>query len=125
MRVITPISKFATTIPTYNSGGAHLFKINQTEGHFPEEYLEDCHKKVAFRLLSVTDRLRYEFEARQLNISLKINIPQILELTSLHVLKINESYHKIYNAYHYTDRYGFPQTDLTLIHYDNPKVEEV
>lgn len=73
----------------------------------------------------MTDRLRYEFEARQLNISLKINIPRILELTSLHVLKINESYHKIYNAYHYTDRYGFPQTDLTLIHYDNPKIREV
>jgi hypothetical protein len=42
----------------------------------------------------------------------------------MNVLKIGKEYHKVYNAYHFTNSDGFKETDLTLEEYPNAKLEE-
>lgn len=112
-----------TEIPTYLDGYFRLFEIKQKDGHFPIEYIEDTEKEIWFQELSITDRLRFEAEERKKDLTIKIRIPQTKEITSLHVLKIGDEYHKVFNAYHFTNKDGFPQTDLTLENYPNPKLE--
>lgn len=46
------------------------------------------------------------------------------EITSLNVVKIGNEYHKVFNAYHFTNNDGFKQTDLTLEEYPRVKLEE-
>lgn len=113
-----------TEIPVYLDGSFRLFEIKQTEGHFPVEYVKDTEKNLWFQELSITDKLRFEAEERKKILTLKIRIPQTKEINSLSVLKIGDEYHKVFNAYHFTNKDGFPQTDLTLENYSNPKLEE-
>lgn len=113
-----------TEIPTYLDGKFKLFEIKQTSGHFPVEYIEDIEKEIWFQELSITDRLRFEAEQREKNLTMKIRIPQTKEITSLHVLKIGDEYHKVFNAYHFTNEDGFKQSDITLENYPNPKLED-
>lgn len=118
MSVITPRFKLGTTIPTYNSGGAEIFLIKQEKiGDFPKEYIENTGIELPFQKLSISDKLRYEFEQRDRKITMKIRIPATDELTSLNVLKIGEEYHRIYNAYSFVNKEGIPETDLTLEKY--------
>ena len=55
---------------------------------------------------------------------MKIRIPQTKEITALNVLKIGDKYHKVYNAYHFTNKEGFKETDLTLEIYPNVILED-
>ncbi|MDD4734014.1 MAG: phage head closure protein [Bacilli bacterium] len=113
-----------TEIPTYLDGKFKLFEIKQKSGHFPIEYIEDTKKEIWFQELSITDRLRFEAEQREKDLTFKIRIPQTKEITSLHVLKIGDEYHKVFNAYHFTNKEGYKQSDITLVDYPNPKLEE-
>lgn len=112
-----------TNLPTYNDGKFRLFEIKQTTDTFPVEYLHDTGKVIWFEELSISDRLRFEAEERKKNITYKIRIPQIKSIDSLCVVKIGNVYHKIYNAYHFTNKEGFKQTDLTLVEYPRVKLE--
>jgi hypothetical protein len=112
-----------TNLPTYNDGKFRLFEIKQTKDTFPVEYLHDTGKVIWFEELSISDRLRFEAEERKKNITYKIRIPQIKSIDSLCVVKIGNVYHKIYNAYHFTNKEGFKQTDLTLVEYPRVKLE--
>ena len=58
------------------------------------------------------------------NITYKLRIPQRKDITSLNVVKIDDTYHKIFNAYHFTNSDGYKQTDLTLELYPRVKLEE-
>lgn len=112
-----------TSLPTYNDGEFKLFEIKQTETTYPVDYLHDTGKEVWFEELSISDRLKFEAEDRKKKITLKIRIPQIKEITSLHVVKIGDKYHKVFNAYHFTNKDGYKQTDLTLEEYPRVKLE--
>src|SRR5690554_11105 len=114
-----------TEIPTYLDGCFRLFKIKQKDGHFPIEYIEDTEKEIWFQELSITDRLRFEAEERKKDLTIKIRIPQTKEINSLSVLKIGNKYHKVFNIYHFTNKDGFKQSDITLENYPNPKLEEI
>ena len=114
-----------TEIPTYLDGCFRLFEIKQTDDHFPTEYISDTEKDIWFQELSITDKLRFEAEERKKDLTMKIRIPQTKEITSLHVLKIGDEYHKVFNAYHFKNKDGFLQTDITLENYPNPKLEEI
>ena len=46
------------------------------------------------------------------------------EIDSFCVIKIGEKYHKVFNAYHFTNKDGFKQTDLTLEDYSRVRLEE-
>ena len=113
-----------TSLPTYNDGKLKLFAIKQTQNTCPVEYLKNMKKEVWFEELSISDKLRFESEERKRKLSLKIRIPQMKEITSLNVVKIGNEYHKVFNAYHFTNNDGFKQTDLTLEEYPRVKLEE-
>lgn len=113
-----------TNLPTYNDGKFRLFEIHQTKSTYPVEYLKDTGKDIWFEELSISDRLRFDAEERKKKITYKLRIPQTKEITSLHVVKIGKEYNKIFNAYHFTNKDGFKQTDLTLEEYPRVKLEE-
>lgn len=113
-----------TSLPTYNDGKFRLFEIKQTETDYPIEYLKDTGKDIWFEELSISDRLKFEAEERNRKITHKIRIPQTKEITSLHVVKIGDTYHKVFNPYHFTNKDGYKQTDLTLELYPRVKLED-
>ena len=113
-----------TNLPTYNDGCFKLFEIHQTDDTYPVEYLKKTSKTVWFEELSISDRLRFEAEERKRKITYKLRIPQMKEITSLHVVKIGNEYHRVFNPYHFTNKDGFKQTDLTLEEYPRVKLEE-
>ncbi len=112
-----------TNLPTYNDGKFRLFEIHQTKTTYPVEYLKDTGKDIWFEELSISDRLRFDAEERKKKITYKLRIPQTKEITSLHAVKIGKEYNKVFNAYHFTDKDGFKQTDLTLEEYPRVKLE--
>lgn len=113
-----------TPIPVYNDGCLKLFEIKQTKTTYPIEYLHSTGKEIWFEELSISDKLKFEAEERKKNITYKLRIPQIKEIGSLHVIKIGDSYHKVFNAYHFTNKDGYKQTDLTLELYPRVKLED-
>ncbi len=119
----TTLSK--TTIPTYNDGCFNLFEIKQKDDTYPAEYIKKVtDKPIWFTELSISDRLKFDAEQRDKKITMKIRIPQIKEITSMNVLKIGTEYHKVFNAYHFTNDEGYRETDLTLEEYPNVEVEQ-
>lgn len=114
-----------TNLPVYNDGFFKLFEIKQTRDKFAVEFLHDTgNSDIWFEELSISDRLRFEAEEREKKITYKIRIPQMKEIDSLCVVKINNKYHKVFNSYHFTNKDGFKQTDLTLEEYQRVKLEE-
>ena len=114
-----------STIPTYNDGKFLLYEIKQTDEVYPIEYLKKINNKsMWFKELSISDKLKFEIEERKKKITMKIRIPQTKEITAMNVLKIGDSFYKVYNSYHFTNNDGFAETDLTLEKYVNPKMEE-
>ena len=113
-----------TTIPTYNDGCFKLFEIKQKNTTYPEEYIKEVtNKPIWFKELSISDKLRFDAEQRDKELTIKIRIPQIKEITSMNVLKIEKQYHKVYNVYHFINDEGYKETDLTLENYPNVKLE--
>lgn len=113
-----------TSIPTYNDGKFKLYEIKQKDSTYPDEYIKEVpNKSMWFKELSISDKLRFEAEQREKVLTMKIRIPQTKEITSMNVLKIGKEYHKVYNAYHFTNSEGFKETDLTLEEYPNAKLE--
>lgn len=113
-----------TNLPTYNDGVFKLFQIKQTEETYPLEYIKDTGEEIWFEELSISDKIKFEAEERKKNITYKLRIPQRKDITSLNVVKINDTYHKVFNAYHFTNSDGYKQTDLTLELYPRVKLEE-
>lgn len=125
-----------TNLPTYNDGYFKLYQIKQKEKEgtaYPIEYLvefEDSrntgikYNEIWFEELSLTDRLKFEAEERKKKITYKIRIPQMKEIDSFCVLEIDGKYHKVFNAYHFTNEDGFKQSDLTLEEYPRAKFEK-
>lgn len=114
-----------TNLPTYNDGKFELFEIKQKDNTYPEEYIKKIpNKSMWFKELSISDKLRFDAEQREKNLTIKIRIPETKEITSMNVLKIGEKYHKVYNAYHFINNEGYRETDLTLEDYPNPILED-
>lgn len=113
-----------TNLPTYNDGKFRLLEIKQTETTYPIEYLHDTEKDIWFEELSITDRLKFDAEEREKKITYKLRIPQTKQINSLCVVKIGDEYHKVFNAYHFTNKDGYKQTDLTLEEYPRVVLEE-
>lgn len=112
-----------TNLPTYNDGKFRLFEIKQTDDTYSVEYLHDTENDIWFEELSISDKLRFDAEERKKKITYKLRIPQTKEINSLCVVKIGQEYHKVFNAYHFTNKDGYKQTDLTLEEYPRVKLE--
>ena len=103
-------------IPEYVDGCFHLFRIKNDESKdYPEEYLEDTKMDIWFREISVFDKTKYEFEQGGKEVTMKIRIMQYKGIDSKCVCLIDGRQHLVYNAAHVKDKYGFPETELTLI----------
>ena len=111
-----------TNIPNYNDGFFQLYKINQSDNQFPEEYLTNLDIEIWFETISISDKLKYDLNQRYENEYTKIRIEQAKEIGSLHAVKIGNIFYKVYNAYHFTNKDGYLQSDLTLEEYPNAKV---
>lgn len=114
--------KSTTKIPVYLDGYAQVYRINQTDDTYPVPFLVSEDKAIPFRMMSITDRTRIEFEQRNINLTMKLRVPKTLEIDSNNVLRIGSTFHKVFNAYHFTNADGFEETDLTLKDYPNAKV---
>lgn len=106
-----------TTLPTYLDGYFELFEIKTGDDVLPVDYLLETGLLFAFEFRSIGDRIRFEADAREIELTHKIRMDQTKMITSLHVLKIGEEFHKVFNTYHFTNKDGYKQTDITLQKY--------
>ena len=103
-------------LPEYTDGCLHLYRIkNDTTQDYPVEVLEDRKLDIWFREISVFDKVKYEFNQGGKEITKKIRIPQYREIGSRDVCMIDGEMHRVFNAAQVKDKYGFPETEVTLI----------
>ena len=103
-------------LPEYTDGCLRLYRIrNDEKKDYPEEYLEDAQMNIWFREISVFDKIKYEFDQGGKEITMKIRIPQYKNIDSECVCVIDGKQHLVFNAAHVKDKYGFPETELTLV----------
>lgn len=103
-------------LPEYTDGSLMLYRIREdTENDYPEEVVTDEHMEIWFREISVFDKIKYEFSQGGQEITMKIRIPQYKEIDSRCMCLIDGRWHLVFNAAHVKDKYGFPETELTLI----------
>ena len=112
-----------TEIPTYLDGKFELYKIIQQDKGYPyEKLVKDNDNDYFYNELSLSDTIRFENEKRNKKIVLKIRIAQDRNINSQNVLKINGSFYKVFNIYHFKNSEGYFESDITLEEYNNPEV---
>lgn len=107
-----------TDIPTYLDGYFDLYKIVDNDDVFPIDKLKLEVEMVPFKMISISDRLRLEADQRNVELSYKLRLPEYKTLDTMHMIKINDEFHRVYNVYHFTNKDGYNETDVTLIRYD-------
>lgn len=106
-------------MPEYTDGYFELCKITEEkENDFPMEVIQKTGMKIWYREISVFDRIRYEFEQGNKEITMKIRIPRYKGIDSTCACLIDEKIHLVYNAAHVESKEGFQETELTLIRPD-------
>lgn len=106
-------------VPEYTDGCFEMFQIvDDTTNDFPIKKLKKTGMAIWFREISVFDRIKYEFEQGGKEVTMKIRIPRFKEIDSKCACKIDGKIHLVYNATHVTDKEGFKETELTLVHPD-------
>lgn len=114
-----------TTIPAYNDGIFYLYKIIHTDTVHPIEELELLNKDpYYYNELSLSDYIIFENEKREKEIKLKIRISQERDIDSNNVLGIDNVYYKVFNVFHFKNKDGFLESDITLEEYTNPIIKE-
>lgn len=106
-------------IPAYNDGKFSLFEITQGNKLYPQEVLKDTGISIWFNELSVSDRTKAELKQNEIEVTMKIRIPQYKKINSNCVVKIDNEYHRVFNVFHFKNKDGFPETDITLERYNN------
>lgn len=102
--------------PEYVDGKFELYRIkDDSSKDFPVKKLEEENMEIWYREISVFDGTRYEFDQGGKEVTLKLRIPMYKGIDSKCVCMIEGVQHQVYNATHVKDRYGFPETELTLI----------
>lgn len=92
-----------------------LFEIENKQNEvYPLKYLKDRKLKMFYKELGVGDSLKSQLHQSNIEVETKIQIPQYKEINSKCVVKINNEYFHVYNAYHFINEEGFPLTNLTL-----------
>lgn len=114
-----------TNLPNYNDGSFLLFKIIPSNETFPCEKIERVQEdEFFFEELSLSDSILFENEKRTKKIKRKIRISQDRDISSRNVLFIDDEYYKVFNIYHFKNKDGIPQSDITLEEYNNPVLVE-
>lgn len=114
-----------TEMPVYLDGSFYLYKIEQANKTYPYEHIKLLFDDgFGYSELSISDSVLYENDKMERKISKKIRIPQDRLINSMNVLRIDNNYYRVYNIYHFTNKDGIKQSDITLEDYPNPIVEE-
>ena len=111
-----------TELPTYLDGYFDWYELIDNDGLYPEDRVRLKVKNFPFELLSFTDRIKFEADQRDIEITHKIRTSQNQEFTSMSLLKIADNWHKVYNTYHFFNKDGYAQSDITLIRYEGEVV---
>ena len=111
-----------TEIPTYLDGYFDVYKIIDNDDLFPKDKAKLVVEMFPYELLSFYDRTMFEADQRNIELTHKLRISQYKELDSMHLVKIGNEWHRVYNTIHFLNKDGYPQTDITLIKY-NRKVD--
>lgn len=115
-------NKFHT--PTYNDGIFEIFKIKESDDITVQTSLEDTYVKMTYRDLGISDRLRSDLDAHDINIQLKIRTADARRIVSSdNVLKIEGTYYKVYNVYHFLNNDGIQESDITLVNWSDEEYE--
>ncbi len=104
-------------LPSYTDGMFHLFSIGFSDDAYQEEKLSDEKMDIWFQDLSISDVNKSTMHQNGVKTTRKIRIPQYKKIDSMSVVKIEEEYYQVYNAYHFRNKDGFLETDLTLTRY--------
>ncbi len=114
-----------TEIPNYLDGKAYVYEIIQNDNDLkPIDKLKNTNNYLYYNEISVSDKLKFEAEERQIYDLCKIRVRQNKNLNSLNVLKINDKYYSVYNIYHFTNSEGYKESDITLTEYKNELIFE-
>lgn len=105
-------------VPVYIDGVMHIYKIIESDDVITSKHLEDTGIDLWYEELSISDRLRSQLNAGSVDVQMKIRIPQYRKLNTMCVVKIDDSFYKVYNVYHFTDKEGFQKSDVTLTNWD-------
>ena len=109
-----------TNLPVYKDGSFILYKILHAKTTYPQEEIEKVtEEEYFFEELSLSDTVMFENEKREKKIQKKIRIAQDRTITSRNVLEINNEYYKVFNIYHFKNKEGILQSDITLEEYSN------
>ncbi len=112
-----------TEIPTYLDGKFTLYQIIQSDNGYPYEKLKKVNDNdYFFNQLSLSDTIMFENEKRDKKIVLKIRIAQERSINSQNVLEIDGNFYKVFNIYHFKNKDGYFESDITLQKYNNPEV---
>lgn len=101
-------------LPTYVDGVIDVYRIIEDDDIQATKHLKNLNLRIWYKELGITDKLRSQLDANGVDIQLKIRIPYYKKIDSLNVVKIDDQFYKVYNAYHFTNNDGFKETDLTL-----------
>ncbi len=106
-----------TNPPVYNDGVFSLYKIYDKDGLYPVEDIKDMEFEIWFKELSISDKTKNELHQNGIEVTTKIRIPQYKKIDSRCVLKIENEFHRVYNVFHFRNKDGFLETDITLVRY--------
>lgn len=101
-------------LPSYTDGMLHLFRIIYSDDVYQKQELLDNEMDIWFSDLSISDVSKSTMHQNGVKTTRKIRIPQYKKIDSMSVVKIEEEYYQVYNAYHFRNKDGFLETDLTL-----------
>jgi SPP1 family predicted phage head-tail adaptor len=96
----------------------NLYKIKEKEDYTAERSLMNMNLSMRYKELSITDKLKSQLEANNVDVEMKIRIPYFKAIDATCVLKIEGNYYKVYNIYHFVDNNGFNLSDITLTNWE-------
>lgn len=111
------------SIPAFNDGYFTLYHIKESDDVQTKKALEKD-IDIWYEELSVSDKLRSQLNSTDVDVAMKIRIPQYKKMDSLCVVKIADKYYKVYNAYHFTNNDGYKLSDVTLTNWEDHYEEE-
>lgn len=108
-----------TNLPTYVDGVLYVYRIVENDDLQATKTLKPLDMKIWYKELSITDKLRSQLNAGGVDAQLKVRIPYYKAMDGLTVVKIDDQFYKVYNAYHFTNNNGYRETDLTLTNWED------
>lgn len=124
-RIMSHYKLNITKIPTYNDGSFLLYEINYSDNEFPREKIKKLFDdEFYYNELSLTDNIIFENIERDRKITHKIRIPQDKNITSKNVLEIDNEFYQVFNIYHFRNKDGYLESDITLQEYPSSYIME-